>query len=86
MTKLKNQLRRLTADSALPNKSKVKAVGKHFPPLRYTPWTTYSNGGLACTNNPENVTISGGEVQIDYLQEVLEGKSIFARKLKTDVA
>ena len=41
---------------------------------------------VACINSPKNITISGGHVQVNYLQEVLERKSIFARKLKVDVA
>lgn len=41
---------------------------------------------VACINSPKNVTVSGGEIQVDYLQEVLEGRSIFARKLKVNVA
>lgn len=41
---------------------------------------------VACINSPKNVTVSGGEAHVNYLQEILEGRSIFARKLKVDVA
>ena len=41
---------------------------------------------VACINSPKNVTVSGGDVQLEYLQEILEKRSIFARRLKVDVA
>ena len=41
---------------------------------------------VACINSPKNVTVSGGGVQVNYLGEILARRSIFARKLKVDVA
>ena len=41
---------------------------------------------VACINSPKNVTVSGGNVQVEYLQENLERESIFARRLKVNVA
>lgn len=41
---------------------------------------------VVCINSPKNVTVSGGDVQVEYLQEILERRSIFARRLKVDVA
>ena len=41
---------------------------------------------VACVNSPKNVTVSGEDVQVDYLGEILARRSIFARKLKVDVA
>ncbi|KAM0794237.1 reducing type I polyketide synthase [Usnea florida] len=41
---------------------------------------------LACINSPKNVTVSGEDSQIDYLDKILARRSIFARKLKVDVA
>ncbi|KAK2612526.1 hypothetical protein QQS21_001464 [Conoideocrella luteorostrata] len=40
---------------------------------------------VACINSPNNVTISGDEVQISLLAGLLNKESIFARKLKVDV-
>ena len=38
---------------------------------------------VACINSPEGVTISGDNSAIDTLLQVLQGKKMFARKLKT---
>ena len=38
---------------------------------------------VACVNSPESVTISGDESAIDVLLGTLQGRSVFARKLKT---
>lgn len=41
---------------------------------------------VACVNSPKNVTISGDDVQIDVLKELLDQDSVFARKLQVEVA
>ena len=41
---------------------------------------------IACINSPKNVTISGDLEQIDALKLLLDQQSVFARKLKVDVA
>lgn len=41
---------------------------------------------VACVNSPSSVTISGDEVAIDELHEVLKINSVFARKLKVENA
>ena len=41
---------------------------------------------VACINSHRNITISGGELQIDALKVLLDGNSIFSRKLLVDVA
>jgi acyl transferase domain-containing protein len=38
---------------------------------------------VACVNSPEGVTVSGDQEPLDTLLASLQGKSIFARKLKT---
>ena len=40
----------------------------------------------ACINSPTSVTISGNELEIDRLDEAAKEKSLFSRKLQTDVA
>jgi len=41
---------------------------------------------VACINSPNNVTISGDEVQIEWLKTLLDDEKIFARKLQVNVA
>lgn len=41
---------------------------------------------VACVNSPVSTTISGDEVAIDELKQILDEESIFARKLKVDTA
>ncbi|KAK1996712.1 beta-ketoacyl synthase domain-containing protein [Colletotrichum falcatum] len=41
---------------------------------------------VACVNSPVSTTISGDESAIDELKRVLDGESIFNRKLKVDTA
>ncbi|KAF4983054.1 hypothetical protein FZEAL_1454 [Fusarium zealandicum] len=41
---------------------------------------------VACVNSPVSTTISGDETAIDELKEILDGESIFNRKLKVDTA
>lgn len=41
---------------------------------------------VACVNSPTSTTISGDETAIDELKDILDQKSIFARKLKVDTA
>ena len=40
----------------------------------------------ACINSPASVTMSGNESEIDILDEAAKGKSLFSRKLQSDVA
>ena len=40
----------------------------------------------ACVNSPASVTISGDESEIDRLDKAAKDKSLFSRKLQTDVA
>ena len=40
----------------------------------------------ACMNSPASVTISGDESEIDILDQAAKEKSLFSRKLQTDVA
>lgn len=42
--------------------------------------------GVACINSSSSTTISGDEPAITELQGILEGKNVFARKLRVDVA
>ncbi|ESZ94274.1 polyketide synthase [Sclerotinia borealis F-4128] len=42
--------------------------------------------GIACINSPASVTASGDRVAIEELQELVEEKRIFNRKLRVDVA
>ena len=41
---------------------------------------------IGCINSPKNVTVTGSEVQIDALRSRLIEKSIFAQKLRINVA
>lgn len=41
---------------------------------------------VACVNSPSNVTVAGEEPLIDQLKELLDGRGIFARKLRVPVA
>jgi acyl transferase domain-containing protein/predicted O-methyltransferase YrrM len=41
---------------------------------------------IACVNSPKSTTISGDEIAIDELKEILDENSIFNRKLKVDIA
>ncbi|KAK2057820.1 beta-ketoacyl synthase domain-containing protein [Colletotrichum caudatum] len=41
---------------------------------------------VACVNSPVSTTISGDESAIDELKQILDGESIFNRKLKVDTA
>jgi acyl transferase domain-containing protein/SAM-dependent methyltransferase len=41
---------------------------------------------IACVNSPNSTTISGDEIAIDELKEILDEDSIFNRKLKVDTA
>ncbi|KAL4745177.1 hypothetical protein BDW72DRAFT_198893 [Aspergillus terricola var. indicus] len=41
---------------------------------------------VGCINSPRNVTITGGEKQIDYIQGLLEKDGIFARRVAVTVA
>ena len=45
-----------------------------------------SDVSIGCINSTKNVTLTGNESQLDVLQELLHGKSIFARKLNVGVA
>ncbi|TGO19730.1 hypothetical protein BPAE_0335g00010 [Botrytis paeoniae] len=58
--------------------------------LSYIKQVATDNGkgsiSIACVNSPKNVTISGDADQIDALKNTLEKNTIFARKLKVDVA
>lgn len=40
---------------------------------------------VACVNSPKNVTISGDDHQINFLKQLLDEDSVFARKLQVDV-
>ena len=44
------------------------------------------NAKIACFNSPTSLTISGDEVAIDELQNLMEEKQLFNRKLQVDVA
>jgi NADPH:quinone reductase-like Zn-dependent oxidoreductase/malonyl CoA-acyl carrier protein transacylase len=44
------------------------------------------NAKIACFNSPTSLTISGDRVAIDELQNLMEEKQIFNRKLQVDVA
>ena len=41
---------------------------------------------VACINSPSSVTIAGDEDAIDELKDIVEGKGIFNRKLRVDMA
>jgi acyl transferase domain-containing protein/phospholipid N-methyltransferase len=41
---------------------------------------------IACVNSPNSTTISGDEIAIDELKEILDENSVFNRKLKVDNA
>ena len=41
---------------------------------------------IACVNSPQNVTLSGGEQQIDALKLLFDQEKVVARKLKVNVA
>lgn len=41
---------------------------------------------IGCINSPISTTITGGAEQVDALHKVLSAQSVFARKLKVDVA
>lgn len=41
---------------------------------------------VACINSPRNVTISGSQDKLDFLKELLDAGSIFARRLQVDNA
>lgn len=41
---------------------------------------------IGCINSPENITLTGDEDEIDALKSMFDKSSIFARKLKVDVA
>lgn len=41
---------------------------------------------IGCINSPKNITVTGSELQIDALRSHLDEKSIFARKLRVNVA
>jgi acyl transferase domain-containing protein len=40
----------------------------------------------ACINSPQNITLSGSELEIDKLKKQLDHDGIFARKISTGVA
>lgn len=42
--------------------------------------------GVACINSPRNVTLSGDAEQLQFLEGLLQGAGIFARKLNVDMA
>ena len=44
------------------------------------------NATVACINSPSNVTLSGDSIALEALRSILEGRSVFARRLKVDVA
>ena len=44
------------------------------------------NATVACINSPSNVTLSGNSSALDVLRSILEERSVFARRLKVDVA
>jgi NADPH:quinone reductase-like Zn-dependent oxidoreductase/acyl transferase domain-containing protein len=46
----------------------------------------YLGVSIGCTNSPHNVTITGDELQIDYLKTMLDKDGVFARKLAVSVA
>lgn len=48
--------------------------------------TPLNSLNIACFNSPKSVTISGDEIAIDALKDVLEATGVFARKLRTGVA
>ncbi|KAH8799346.1 putative polyketide synthase [Xylogone sp. PMI_703] len=54
--------------------------------LPYLSTLTKGKAGIACVNSPSSVTISGDTAAIDELQEILEEKKLFARKLAVEVA
>ncbi|KAH8885728.1 ketoacyl-synt-domain-containing protein [Thozetella sp. PMI_491] len=41
---------------------------------------------LACSNSPESVTLSGDEMAVDEIEEMLKSDGLFARKLKVENA
>ncbi|PGH23855.1 hypothetical protein AJ80_02103 [Polytolypa hystricis UAMH7299] len=41
---------------------------------------------VACVNSPHNVTVSGKEVQIDFLKSMMEEQRVFAQKLRVKIA
>lgn len=41
---------------------------------------------VACINSPSNVTLSGDSSALEVLRSILEERSVFARRLKVDVA
>jgi acyl transferase domain-containing protein len=55
----------------------LEKVSAHFGSLELV---------VACINSPNNVTISGDEVQIEALKTLLDDEKIFARKLQVNVA
>ncbi|KAL4788819.1 hypothetical protein BDV19DRAFT_395631 [Aspergillus venezuelensis] len=42
--------------------------------------------GVACFNSPKNNTVSGDEILLVVLQEMLEGQGVFVRRLRTPTA
>ncbi|ODH53443.1 hypothetical protein GX48_00273 [Paracoccidioides brasiliensis] len=66
------------------------AVGLNQETLRsYMDKVHASNRGelvIACFNSPRNNTVSGDEVMVDALKELLDAEDIFARKLKVQNA
>ena len=62
----------LSAVSIQPYFERVRALTANF------------NLSLACINSPQNVTVSGEDVQLKLLQDELQASSIFFRKLRVN--
>lgn len=54
--------------------------------LKYTSQLNSGVAVVACSNSPSSSTISGDEAAIIELKEILDAASIFARRLKVDMA
>lgn len=54
--------------------------------LKYTSQLKSGIAVVACSNSPSSSTISGDEAAIIELKEILDAASIFARRLKVDMA
>lgn len=54
--------------------------------LKFTARATQGTVSIACVNSPTSTTISGDEPAILELKEILDGLSIFNRKLEVDLA
>lgn len=77
----------LKISEAVPTKGAMLAVGLGDEEAsKYTVKLTRGVAVVACSNSPSSTTVSGDEAAVEELREILESKSIFARRLKIDTA